>query len=59
MRHDVSFVPKKLMFKGFASGNVGVDLTYRVLWASIAGLRAQSCQRFIALKEKAQSRALS
>jgi hypothetical protein len=47
------------MFKGFVSRSAGVNLAPRVLRASNAGIRAQGYQRFIALKEKAQSRALS
>jgi hypothetical protein len=46
------------MFKGFVFSE-HVNLTLRVLRDSIAEIRAQECQRFIALKEKAQSRALS
>jgi hypothetical protein len=46
------------MFKGFASGSAGVTLATRVLRAFIETIRAQGCQRFIALKEKAKSRVL-
>jgi hypothetical protein len=53
------FLPKSSCLRDLSSGSSGVNLTSRVLMDYIEEIRAQSRQRFIVVKEKAQPRALS